>query len=96
MLGVDMIGKCVGPVIGTGVRSSRDLSVYRATVRKVLASDTTEFLFDRRTQPPPKIGPWQSELEEILGKNAFRTKRERMTLMRIAVLAKENGAVHLA
>ena len=52
-------------------------------VRKVLRSGATEFVCKRRTQPRPKIGPWQSELEGMLSENASLPKRERLTLMRI-------------
>ena len=55
----------------------------RATVRKVLRSEATEFVCERRTQPRPKIGPWQSKLEGILEENAFLPKRDQKTLMRI-------------
>ncbi|EAV40700.1 Integrase, catalytic region [Stappia aggregata IAM 12614] len=34
-------------------------------------------------QPRPKIGPWQSYLDDMLGENANRPKRERLTLVRI-------------
>ena len=48
-----------------------------------LWTGATEFVYERRTQPGSKIGPWQSELEGMLSENASRPKRERMTLMRI-------------
>ena len=47
----------------------RDFSVSRATVRKDLRSGATDFVYERRTQPRPKTGPWESKLEEILEKN---------------------------
>ena len=43
---------------------SRDLGVSRTTARKVLRPGATEFVCKHRTQPRPKIDPWQSELEE--------------------------------
>ena len=41
------------------------------------------FSYERTTQPRPKIGPWRSELDELLSKNAPLPKRERATLKRI-------------
>lgn len=61
----------------------RDLRVSRNTVRKVIRSGSTEFSYDRSVQPRPKIGPWQSDLDDMLGENANRPKRERLTLVRI-------------
>lgn len=61
----------------------RELRVSRNTVRKVLRSGATEFSYDRSTQPRPKIGPWQSQLDDMLTDNARRPKRDRLTLVRI-------------
>ena len=62
---------------------SRDLHVSRETVRKVVRSGATEFVYERRTQPRPKIGPWESELDGMLDANASRSGRERVPLTRI-------------
>ena len=62
---------------------SRDLSVSWATVRKVLRSGAPEFVCERRTQPRPKIGPWESRLKGMLDENASRLERERVPLTRI-------------
>jgi len=64
-------------------RICRDLRVSRNTVRKVIRSGATEFNYDRSVQPRPKIGPWQSDLDNILVENGRRPKRERLTLIRI-------------
>ena len=48
---------------------SRDLSVTRATVQKVLRSGATAFSYERRAQQRLKIGPWESELEDLSEKN---------------------------
>ena len=61
----------------------RDLRVSRNTVRKVIRSGATEFNYDRTTQPRPKIGPWQADLDEMLAANGRRGKRERLTLIRV-------------
>ena len=61
----------------------RELRVSRNTVRKVVRSGATEFSYDRSVQPRPKIGPWRAELDEMLAENARRSRRERLTLVRI-------------
>lgn len=61
----------------------RDLRVSRKTVRKVIRSQKTEFVYERASQPQPKIGPWRDELDGLLAANARRPLRERLTLVRI-------------
>ena len=66
MFGVDETGKMRRAHFreGRSIRGiSRDLGASRAPVRKVLRSGATELVCVRRTQPRPKIGPWQSELD---------------------------------
>jgi len=70
---------------------SRELCVSRNTVRKVIRSGATAFSYDRASQPRRKIGPWQSTLEELLSENARRSKRERLTLIRIYEALRERG-----
>jgi hypothetical protein len=45
----------------------RELRISRKVVRKVLRSEATEFRYERETQPLPRIGPWQAELDGLLG-----------------------------
>ena len=47
----------------------RDLGVSRNTVRKVLRSGETAFVYDRRVQPLPKLGPWAGDLDGLLVAN---------------------------
>lgn len=61
----------------------RELRVSRNTVRKVVRSGATEFIYDRSTQPRPKIDRWRSDLDEMLAENARQPKRQRLTLVRI-------------
>ena len=85
MLGADKIEKIRRACYqdGNTIRGiRRDLSVSRVTIRKVLLSEATAFSYVRRTQPSPKIGPWQSELDGILSENAARPESERLTHMR--------------
>ena len=62
----------------------RDVKVSRSTVRKVIRSQATAFTYDRRVQPMPKLGPWTAELERMLEANETKSKRERLTLLRIS------------
>ena len=62
----------------------RDVKVSRNTVRKVIRSQATAFTYDRRVQPMPKLGPCTAELERMLEANETKSKRERLTLLRIS------------
>ena len=42
---------------------ARDLGISRNTVRKVLRSGETAFVYERDVQPQPKLGRWKSDLE---------------------------------
>ena len=61
----------------------RELRISRKVVRKVLRSDATEFRYERDAQPLPRIGPWQSDLDGLLGINDGKPSRQRLTLIRI-------------
>jgi hypothetical protein len=50
---------------------------------KILGSGETAFVYERKVQPQPKIGPWREELDRLLAVNAARASRERLTLIRI-------------
>ena len=62
---------------------ARDRGVSRNTVRKVLRSKETEFRYERRAQPMPKLGAYREQLEQLLAANASKARRERLTLIRI-------------
>jgi transposase len=61
----------------------RELDVSRNTVRKVLRSGATSFVYEREVQPRPKLGPWKIELDRILAENEAKATRERLTLIRV-------------
>lgn len=61
----------------------RELRVSRKVVRKVLRSEATEFHYEREEQPLPRIGPWQGDLDKLLGANEAKPSRERLTLIRV-------------
>ena len=61
----------------------RALSVSRATVRKVVRGQETEFKYERGVQPAPKLGDWVEVLTEILEKEAKLPRRERRSTQRL-------------
>ena len=61
----------------------RELGVSRKVVRKVIRSQSTEFRYERETQPQPKMGPWSAELDRLLVANESKAARERLTLIRL-------------
>ncbi len=61
----------------------RELRLSRKVVRKVLRSEATEFRYERGIQPLPRLGPWRDALDELLGANAAKPGRERLTLIRL-------------
>ena len=61
MLVVETIAKIRRAYFGQqkSIRSiCRGLKVSRKVVRKVIRTGATEFQYQRKTQPLPKIGPW--------------------------------------
>ena len=62
---------------------ARSLNISRNTVRKVLRSEETRFVYEREVQPRPKLGRWAEEVDRLLTANAAKSGRERLTLIRI-------------
>src|SRR6187401_2782683 len=86
MKGVDTIARVRREfyVRGRSIKEiCRELHVSRNTVRKILRSGETAFVYERSVQPQPKIGPWKDELDGLLAVNAGRASRERLTLTRV-------------
>jgi hypothetical protein len=61
----------------------REFRLSRKVVRKVIRSEATEFHYERRRQPLPRIDPWRGQLDALLLANEQRAARERLTLVRI-------------
>jgi transposase len=86
MKGVDTIARVRREYLvrGRSIREiARELHISRNTVRKILRSGETEFVYERTVQPQPKLGSWRAELDRILTVNAARSSRERLTLIRV-------------
>ena len=48
---------------------ARELHVSRNTVRKILRSGETAFVYERKVQPLPKLGSWRADLDRLLEEN---------------------------
>jgi hypothetical protein len=86
MIGVDMIGEIRRAYFEQHwpiKEIVRTLSVSRATVRKVVRSQKTEFKYERGIQPAPKLGEWVEVLTELLEKEAKLPRRERRSTQRL-------------
>jgi transposase len=71
-------------VHGKSIKSiARERGVSRNTVRKVLRSKETAFRYERAEQPLPKLGAHQERLEGLLKQNEDKSRRERLTLVRL-------------
>ena len=73
MIGVDIIGQIRRAYFEQQrpiKEIVRTLSVSRATVRKVIRGQATEFKYERGVQPVPKLGEWVTVLTEILGEGS--------------------------
>ena len=86
MLVVETIAKIrrLSLVQGKSIKAiCRELKISRKVVRKVLRSGETEFRYERKHQPYPRMGAWREELDRVLSANAAKPLRERLTLIRI-------------
>ena len=86
MIGVDLIGQ-IRRAYFEQRRSIKEivrlLSVSRATVRKVVRGQETEFKYERSVQPAPKLGDWIEVLTGILEAEAKLPRRERRSTQRL-------------
>ena len=77
---------------GKGFKTiARELGLSRNTVRKVLRSGQTSFVYEREEQPRPRLGSFVQRLETLLEANAAGSKRDRLTLTRIYDLLRREG-----
>jgi len=59
---------------------AREFKLSRNTVKKVIRSEATEFIYDRKkAQPFPKLAPYQELLSEYLDADAIKLPREQRT-----------------
>ena len=94
MLTMDTVGRIRRAyfVSGTPIREiSRALKVSRKVVRKTIRDPGTEFRYARQRQPRPRLGCFVEQLEALLGENAKRPARERLTARRLHELLQGKG-----
>jgi len=58
---------------------AREFKLSRNTVKKAIRRDVTEFTYDRKTQPLPKLAPYQEILSGYLETDAAKSAREQRT-----------------
>jgi len=58
-------------------------TIAKVRLRKVLRSGETSFAYARGKQPYPKLGPYLEELRGLLAENEDRSRRERVTMLRL-------------
>jgi hypothetical protein len=86
MIGVDLIGEIRRAYFEQRrpiKEIVRTLAVSRATVRRVVRSQKTEFKYERGVKPVPKLGEWVGVLSEILEKEVKLPRRERRSTQRL-------------
>jgi len=59
----------------------RDFHLSRNTVRKILRSDATEFVYERKVQPRPKLEPFKEQLAAYLKEDLGRPVKQRRTAL---------------
>lgn len=93
-LAVETIGKIrsVHFVEGKTIKEICRLpGISRQTVLKVIRSEQTSFDYHRERQPLPQIGPWKRRLYALLEANLARAARERLNLIGVFELLREEG-----
>lgn len=70
---------------------ARERGLSRNTVRKILRTDETSFSYERDHQPLPRLGGHVVALERMLEENQSKSRRERLTLMRMFELLQAEG-----
>jgi transposase len=94
MMTVETIGRIrrAHLVEGESIRGiARRLRVSRQVVRRAIASETGEFHYERSVQPLPKLGSHVAGLNRLLEENERRSRRERLTLIRVWEELRELG-----
>ena len=63
-----------------GIRQiAREFHLSRNTVKKVIRGDATEFVYDRKKQPFPKLGPFEEALLTQLDNDSTLPRRQQRT-----------------
>lgn len=58
---------------------AREFNLSKNTVKKVIRGDATEFSYDRKDQPLPKLGPYHDLLDNHLTADSTKPRKEQRT-----------------
>lgn len=58
---------------------AREFKLSKNTVKKVIRGDATEFIYDRKDQPLPKLGPYHDLLDSNLTADSTKPRKEQRT-----------------
>ena len=86
MICVETIGKVrrLHFVEQKGIKDiGRSLNLSRGTVRKIIRSGESEFKYERKSQPYPKLEPWRERLDQKLEENEALPKKQRQRITQI-------------
>lgn len=94
MITVDTIGRVRRDfhIKGKSIRAiARERRLSRNSVRTILRGDEVEPTYTRKSQPLPKLGAHVERLEALLEANRTKSRRERLTFMRMFELLQADG-----
>lgn len=60
---------------------ANDYHLSRNTVRKILRSDATEFVYERKVQPKPKLEPFKEQLAACLKEDTAKPAKQRRSAL---------------
>src|SRR5215470_13111368 len=75
--------RCVERCCPSAVHARRSEIDSTPRTRSMQARQATEFRYERRRQPLPRIDPWRDQLDGLLLANESKPPRERLTLIRV-------------
>ncbi len=58
---------------------ARDFNLSRNTVRKIIRTDATEFTYERKVQPRPRLEPFKEQLAKYLQEDSAKPAKQRRT-----------------
>jgi len=60
---------------------ARDFNMSRNTVRKIIRTDATEFSYERKSQPRPRLEPFKEQLAKHLKEDSDKPAKQRRTAL---------------
>lgn len=60
---------------------ARDFNLSRNTIRKIIRTDSTEFTYERKTQPRPRLEPFKVQLAGYLTDDSAKPVRQRRSAL---------------